>query len=354
MNSENQELIDVREGENFNHLLLYKYLSKKIEIKENDLQVLQFGGGHANLTYLLKFGNNEFVLRRPPLGPIAPSSHDMFREHTVQSALNKVFPLAPDSLFFCDDESIIGAKFHIMERRKGIVIRKAINNNFNFSKENIRKISFNMIDIISTLHNIDPSKIGLGSLGRPDGFVLRQLDGWEDRWRKSSHNKSTESRFDALLNHLRKTLPKPQATTILHNDFKLDNIMWNEKKKYVPEAVFDWDMCTRGDPLMDIGHMLNYWIDENDDDESKLITSMPYKNVIYPSRKEMINYYAKKTDFDMKDIHWYYAFGAFKLAVIIQQIYIRFLKGQTNDQRFSNFGIRVEALINRANKVYKI
>ena len=353
MNSENQELIDVREGENFNHLLLYKYLSKKIEIKENDLQVLQFGGGHANLTYLLKFGNNEFVLRRPPLGPIAPSSHDMFREHTVQSALNKVFPLAPDSLFFCDDESIIGAKFHIMERRKGIVIRKAINNNFNFSKENIRKISFNMIDIISTLHNIDPSKIGLGSLGRPDGFVLRQLDGWEDRWRKSSHNKSTESRFDALLNHLRKTLPKPQATTILHNDFKLDNIMWNEKK-YVPEAVFDWDMCTRGDPLMDIGHMLNYWIDENDDDESKLITSMPDKNVIYPSRKEMINYYAKKTDFDMKDIHWYYAFGAFKLAVIIQQIYIRFLKGQTNDQRFSNFGIRVEALINRANKVYKI
>ena len=182
---------------------------------------------------------------------------------------------------------------------------------------------------------------------------MRQLNGWAERWRQSSDNKVTENKFDNLINHLRLNLPNSQATTILHNDFKLDNVMWDDNDPLKPIAVFDWDMCTRGDPLMDIGHMLNYWIEENDDDDCKAITSMPTKNIMYPSRNEMIDYYSKKSGFNITNIDWYYAFGAFKLAVILQQIFIRFLRGQTKDQRFANFGIRINALINRANKVYE-
>ena len=165
-------------------------------------------------------------------------------------------------------------------------------------------------------------------------------------------NENLKSRFDKLTSHLRLNLPQSKIVTILHNDFKLDNIMWSNIDPFDPVAVFDWDMCTRGDPLMDVGHMLNYWIDENDNEECKFITSMPTDNILYPTRKEIIDYYSNRTGFDLENINWYYAFGAFKLAVILQQIYIRYLKGQTKDKRFSTFGNRVEALINRANNVF--
>jgi aminoglycoside phosphotransferase (APT) family kinase protein len=353
MNLENQELINIRKGEDLDHSSLKEYLLSHLDITENNIEVLQFSGGHANLTYLIKFGENEFVLRRPPLGPIAPSSHDMFREHRVQSSLNAMFPLAPKSILFCDNENIIGAKFHIIERRKGFVVRKSLRSDLNNSRDYMRNLGFKMIDIISDLHKINPEDVGLGNLGKPEGFVLRQLNGWAERWRQSSDNKVTENKFDNLINHLRLNLPSPQAITMLHNDFKLDNVMWDNKDPLNPIAVFDWDMCTRGDPLMDIGHMLNYWIEENDDDDCKRITSMPTENVMYPSRKEMIEYYSEKSGFNINNIDWYYAFGAFKLAVILQQIFIRFLRGQTKDERFANFGIRINALINRANKVYE-
>ena len=220
------------------------------------------------------------------------------------------------------------------------------------SRNKIRLLSFKMIDILAELHKLDPSQVGLGDFGRPDGFVLRQLNGWEDRWKKASEEKIKADRFNKLVTYLRSNIPKPQGATILHNDFKLDNIMWDIDNPLLPVAVFDWDMCTRGDPLMDIGHLLNYWIDEDDDNEANLITSMPVKNILYPKKSEIINHYALKTGFSIKDADWYYAFGAFKLAVIIQQIYVRFLKGQTQDMRFANFGKRIEALINRANGVF--
>jgi aminoglycoside phosphotransferase (APT) family kinase protein len=220
------------------------------------------------------------------------------------------------------------------------------------SKENIRKLSFRMIDILADLHKVNPNQVGLGDLGKPEGFVLRQLNGWEDRWKKSTENQYLKSRFDKLTSYLRSNLPQSQVITILHNDFKLDNIMWSNTDLFNPVAVFDWDMCTRGDPLMDVGHMLNYWIDENDNEECKSITSMPTDNILYPTRDEIIDYYSNRTGFDIENINWYYAFGALKLAVILQQIYIRYLKGQTKDKRFSTFGNRVEALINRANNVF--
>ena len=347
-----QDLIDVRKDEQLDLETLRQYLKNILKLEFNNLTTLQFSGGHANLTYLLKLDEKEYVLRRPPLGPVAPSSHDMYREHRVQSSLNTLFPLAPKSLYFCDDERIIGSKFHIIERRNGFVIRKKFEPYISLTKDNLRKISFKIIDVLSDLHKINPDEVGLGDLGKPDGFVLRQLNGWEERWKKSTEEKDLNSKFDKLISYLRSTLPQPQTVTILHNDFKLDNIMWSNANPFDSTAVFDWDMCTRGDPLMDLGHMLNYWIDETDHEDCKLITSMPVDKILYPTRKEIVDYYSKKTGFNVENISWYYAFGAFKLAVILQQIFYRYQKGQTQDKRFSNFGKRIDALINRANNVF--
>ena len=347
-----QELIDVRKDEQLDLESLRQYLKNILKLEFNNLTSLQFSGGHANLTYLLKLDEREYVLRRPPLGPVAPSSHDMYREHRVQSSLNTLFPLAPKSLYFCDEETIIGSKFHIIERRNGFVIRKQFEPYISPTKDNLRKISFKIIDVLSDLHKINPDEVGLGDLGKPEGFVLRQLNGWEERWKKSAEEKDLNSKFDKLISYLRSTLPQPQTVTILHNDFKLDNIMWSNADPFDPIAVFDWDMCTRGDPLMDLGHMLNYWIDETDNEDCKLITSMPVDKILYPTRKEIVDYYSKKTAFNVQNINWYYAFGAFKLAVILQQIFYRYQKGQTQDERFSNFGKRIDALINRANNVF--
>jgi len=347
-----QELIDVRKDEQLDLESLRQYLKNILKLEFNNLTSLQFSGGHANLTYLLKLDEREYVLRRPPLGPVAPSSHDMYREHRVQSSLNTLFPLAPKSLYFCDEETIIGSKFHIIERRNGFVIRKQFEPYISPTKDNLRKISFKIIDVLADLHKIKPDEVGLGDLGKPDGFVLRQLNGWEERWKKSTEDIDLNSKFDKLISYLRSTLPQPQTVTILHNDFKLDNIMWSNVDPFDPIAVFDWDMCTRGDPLMDLGHMLNYWIDETDNGDCKLITSMPVDKILYPTRKEIVDYYSKKTGFNVENISWYYAFGAFKLAVILQQIFYRYQKGQTQDKRFSNFGKRIDALINRANNVF--
>lgn len=347
-----QELIDVRKDEQLDLESLRQYLKNILKLEFNNLTSLQFSGGHANLTYLLKLDEREYVLRRPPLGPVAPSSHDMYREHRVQSSLNTLFPLAPKSLYFCDEETIIGSKFHIIERRNGFVIRKQFEPYISPTKDNLRKISFKIIDVLSDLHKINPDEVGLGDLGKPEGFVLRQLNGWEERWKKSTEETDLNSKFDKLISYLRSTLPQPQTVTILHNDFKLDNIMWSNADPFDPIAVFDWDMCTRGDPLMDLGHMLNYWIDETDNEDCKLITSMPVDKISYPTRKEIVDYYSKKTGFNVENINWYYAFGAFKLAVILQQIFYRYQKGQTQDERFSNFGKRIDALINRANNVF--
>jgi len=345
------ELIQVRKDEILNINSLKSYLTELFNENLNNFKIMQFGGGHANLTYLLSFNNKEYVLRRPPIGPIAPSSHDMGREHKVQKSLNALFPLAPKSIHFCENTNIIGCKFHIIERRNGYVIRKVFPSFVNVDQKYVNDLTYNSVDVLASLHLIEPNEVGLQRLGKPDGFVERQLNGWEDRWKKSTNSDQLNNVFDTLISKLRIKIPKPQHASILHNDFKWDNIMWSFDKVSKPVAVFDWDMCTLGDPLMDLGHMLNYWIDDQDPSESQLITSMPLEKIIYPRKNEIINFYSKKTGFNIDNINWYYAFGAFKLAVILQQIFIRFLNGQTKDKRFANFDVRIQALIKRANSI---
>ena len=321
------------------------YLREQLPETAGEMWVLQFPGGRANLTYLIGFGDTEYVLRRPPLGPIAPSAHDMGRENRVLSKLYAHFELAPRSFLYCEDESIIGASFQVMERRRGIVIRQEIPPPFGGDKNAERHIGKMLIDVMADLHLVDREAAQLEDLGRPEGFVERQLEGWAGRWDKSAHEDNLE--MSNLVEWLRKHRTESRYVALLHNDYKLDNVLVSNQKAGRAVAVLDWDMCTSGDPLMDLGYLLNHWADPSDPPHWLANTSMPSTAPGFPRRAEIIERYSICTGFDVSNIHWYYAFSAMKLAVIIQQIFIRFHRGQTQDQRFADYDERARAYISK-------
>ncbi len=340
------ELIDERAGERLDTARLEPYLHQRLPDAEGPLRVSQFGGGHANLTYLLRFGEAEYVLRRPPLGPVAPTAHDMKREHRVLADLWRVFPLAPRSYLLCDDPAIIGADFHVMERRHGIVIRTDLPACFQGDPALNRRIGEMIVDVLAGLHTADPEAAGLGDLGRPEGFAERQLRGWTKRWHAAKEQDL--DRVDKIVAWLERNLPAAQTAALLHNDFKFDNMMVEADNPSAAVAVFDWDMCTRGDPLMDLGYLLTFWGESGDDPAWIDAASMPTWHEGFPARAEVIEHYARATGFDLGEAHWHHVFGVFKIAVVLQQIYIRFLRGQTQDERFAVFGGRVAALMDKA------
>jgi aminoglycoside phosphotransferase (APT) family kinase protein len=340
------ELIELRADERLDTSRLEAYLRARLPGAEGPLELGQFGGGHANLTYLLGFGETEYVLRRPPLGPVAPSSHDMTREHRVLANLWRVYPPAPRSYLLCEDEGIIGAPFHVMERRHGTVIRADLPARFRGDPALARRIGEMIIDVLAELHRVDPEAAGLGGLGRPEGFVERQLAGWTKRWHAAKHE--DDPRVDAVAAWLERTRPASQAVSLLHNDYKLDNMLVGADDPAHAVAVLDWDMCTRGDPLMDLGYLLTFWGEAGDPPAWIEGASMPSWHEGFPSRAEAVERYARATGFDLSAVEWHHVFGVFKIAVVLQQIYIRYLRGQTRDERFAVFGARVAALVDKA------
>jgi aminoglycoside phosphotransferase (APT) family kinase protein len=345
------ELIAERPDERLDTARLEPYLRERLPGADGPLTVAQFHGGKANLTYLLRFGETEYVLRRPPLGPIPPGAHDMRREHRVLSVLHRRFPLAPQSLLLCEDESVIGAIFIVEERRRGFVIRDDIPSEFAERPELNRRIGFALVDALADLHGVDPAAIGLDGLGRVEGFLERQLSGWTRRWEASlggPEEDESRSRMAPVLDWLARTLPKERAGALLHNDYRLDNCLLDTKDPARVVAVLDWDMCTQGDPLADLGYVLNYWVEPGDDPLWREIAAMPTWRPGFPSRAEAIAHYAARTGSDVADILWYQVFAAFKLAVIIQQIYIRYVRGQTQDRRFASYAKRTLGLAAKA------
>ena len=349
------ELIAERPDERLDTARLEPYLRERLPGAEGKLSVAQFHGGKANLTYLLRFGDSnsprEFVLRRPPLGPIPPGAHDMRREHRVLSALSQCYRLAPQSLLLCEDESVIGAVFIVEERRVGFVIRDDVPAEFAARPELNRRIGFALVDALADLHGVDPNEIGLGDLGRVEGFLERQLSGWTRRWEASlggPEERESRAAMAPVLAWLGRMLPKERAGALLHNDYRLDNCLLNTTDPARIVAVLDWDMCTQGDPLADLGYLLNYWVEPEDDPAWRAIASMPTWRAGFPSRAEAVARYAARSGSDVGDILWYQVFAAFKLAVIIQQIYIRYVRGQTQDRRFATYATRVIGLANKA------
>lgn len=352
---ETAELIDERPDERLDTARLEPYLRAHLPDAEGPLSVRQFGGGKANLTYLLRFGDvaspREFVLRRPPLGPIPPGAHDMRREHRVLSVLHRRYPLAPRSLLLCEDEGIIGAVFIVEERRHGFVIRDDVPAQFAGRPELNRRIGEALVDALADLHLVQPSEVGLDDLGRPDGFLERQLSGWTKRWHAAQGGVEAEraaSETAPVIDWLERRLPNSRAAALLHNDYRLDNCLLDTADPAHIVAVLDWDMCTRGDPLADLGYVLNYWVEPGDPEEWRQIAAMPTWREGFPSRAKAIQRYAARTGFDVGAIDWYQVFAAFKLAVIIQQIYIRYVRGQTQDERFEFYWRRVLGLAAKA------
>jgi aminoglycoside phosphotransferase (APT) family kinase protein len=330
------ETIRVREDERFDENELRSFLRGKLPGTDEPLEVVQFSGGHANLTYLLRYGAQEYVLRRPPLGPVAASAHDMGREYRVLSVLYKAYPYAPRAHVYCEDVAIIGAPFFIMERRRGVVVRRVIPPQFGGGEDPVmnRRISEVLIDAMADLHDVDYASIGLANIGKPDGFMQRQIDGWTARYLRSQTKELPV--VDELSSWLSKSLPAPPSATLLHNDWRLDNMMLDAENPGRVEAVFDWDMCTLGDPFADLGTLLATWIEENEAGAGIAVT-MPSHTKGFLTRREAVQRYGERRKIDISHMSYYYVFGLFKMAVVLQQIFHRYHVGQTQDARFSSF-----------------
>ncbi|OLS26461.1 MAG: putative aminoglycoside phosphotransferase [Candidatus Heimdallarchaeota archaeon LC_2] len=345
------DTIDVREDEKFDEKALAEYIKGKIPGTKNPskLIVTQFGGGVANLTYSLKYDNYEYVLRRPPLGVLAKSSHDMGREFKVLSVLHKVFKFAPEALLYCDDLSIIGTPFFIMNRKDGIVIRKKFPNSYPDSEKAAYEISVALVDSLAELHSVNYQSIGLEDLGRPEGFIIRQIEGWYKRWIDAKEDDNPM--MDDVYNWLKSNIPNNSDYSIIHNDYKLDNMMFDANNPSKMIAIFDWDMCTLGDPLSDLGALLTYWTEPSDPDYFKEIAMMPIDIQGFMTRKELVQRYESKTGRKIENINFYHALGLFRLVVIVAQIYIRFLKGQTKDKRFGPLGKLIPLIIKASHEI---
>lgn len=303
------------------------------------MNVEQFPGGHSNLTYLLRFGAREFVMRRPPFGPVPPRAHDMAREYRILEALHPVFRLAPRPFLLCEDPDIAGSTFYIMERRRGLVVRAAEPPQLTDQPAARRRVSGAMVDALAELHTVDVNTSGLIAFGKLTGFVDRQVRGWSERWRGSQTSELPE--MDALAAWLATRLPPEQGPpTMVHGDFKLDNVMLDAGDLGRVVAVLDWEMSAIGDPLIDLGILLAYWVHTANLAQQDALTPVTNRPGWF-TRSEIIERYRRRSVRDLTRIKFYEVFAVFKLAVVLQQIFYRYHRGQTDDSRFAALDTRV-------------
>jgi len=344
------DTIAVRTGEQLDWEKVEQYLRTHIpDIGAGTLEVRQFPSGASNLTYLVRIGDWEGVLRRQPLGPVAPKAHDMQRESGLLERISPVFPLAPRPYLFCDDLTIMGVPFYVMERRKGIVLNDTFPVGTEVTPELGRRISEMVVDTLATIHAIDWQAAGLAEFGHPEGFLQRQVISWIERYTRSQSEKSPDA--SAVTRWLVEHIPASPAPALIHNDFKLNNMLLDAHDLSHPVAVLDWEMTTIGDPLFDLAISLGYWVQPDDPAELReILPTVTYLPGFY-SRAEFMERYAQKSGRDLSSMHFYLTFAYFKLAVILQQIYIRWLRGQTQDQRFAIFGSRINILVDHATRL---
>ncbi|MEX1364091.1 MAG: phosphotransferase family protein [Nannocystaceae bacterium] len=322
----------VRDGEQLDLSALDAYLGRELPQLSGDLVIEQFPSGHSNLTYLLRKGPTELVLRRPPLSVQVESAHDMGREHRVLAALQGVYPLAPRPLSYCDDPAVIGAPFYVMERRQGVILRKKLPKELGVDAPMLRRMCESLVDELAALHGVDLEAAGLADFGRPQGYVRRQVEGWIRRFDKA---KTTEvPDIERLGAWLRQRIPPDGEPTLVHNDYKFDNVMLDPADPARIVAVLDWELCTVGDPLMDLGTTLGYWVQADDDPRWQAMAFGPTNLPGAMTRRELAQRYAERTGRDTSNMLFYYCFALLKIAGIVQQIYFRWSKGYTKDPRF--------------------
>jgi aminoglycoside phosphotransferase (APT) family kinase protein len=343
------ETMSVRPEAVLDHAVVSGFLRGRLSNADGPLEIVQFAGGHANLTYLLRFGEQEYVLRRPPSGPLAAGAYDMAREFRVLSALSPVYPPACQAFLFCDDASVLGAPFFVMERRRGLVIHKEMPPQYLNRPDLYRRLSEALIDSLVALHAIDYRAVGLETLGKPEGFVERQVTNWIKRWERA---RLTElPLMDELGRWLLAHLPRSQAPTLLHNDYKLDNHMVDPANIARIVALFDWDQCTLGDPLVDLGLFLNYWTEADDAPARQALAQAPTALPGFYTRAELVQRYARQSGRDVSAIAFYETFALWKTATVVMQLFVLYKNGQLQDERLADFGQRVVQLAETAHAV---
>ncbi|TDB68983.1 phosphotransferase [Arundinibacter roseus] len=339
----------VRAGEEINVNALQDYLHTQKILPAAVLDVRQFPGGYSNLTYLLKTQDQqEYVLRRPPFGAEhIKGGHDMEREFRVLTMIQQAgFTKIPKPIDLCTDLQVMNCPFYIMERVPGVILRAQSDNARALPAAALRTTSEALVDTLADLHKIDIYKTGLNQIGKPEGYIRRQVEGWYKRYLASQTDDLPA--MEQLYNWLNASMPAEHAPTLIHNDFKYDNLVLNPENLSEVRAVLDWEMCTVGDPLMDVGTALSYWSEAGDGafEQSFNLTCLP-GNL---SRQEFAQRYAQQSGRDVSGILYYYVFGLFKNTVVMQQIYARWKKGLTRDERFGRLLVGIQSLSDTARK----
>jgi len=348
--SQASELLDapaqVRPGEELDLSRLEPFLRSHFPEEGKDITVRQFPSGHSNLTYSVALGEREMVLRRPPFGTKVKSAHDMGREFRVLSKLHIAYPLAPKVLLYCDDDTIIGAPFYLMERLRGIILRRDPPPALEFSAATARRLSENFVANLARLHALDYAAIGLGEIGKPEGYLQRQVSGWIVRYAGSKTHDFPE--VEPLATWMQQHMPTPAGATLIHNDYKYDNTVLKADDPTQIVGVLDWEMSAIGDPLTDLGTALAYWINPNDPDELQQLRWGPTTRAGSLTRAALVESYARATGRDVSQMPFYLTFARFKVAVIVQQIYYRYHHGLTRDPRFAQMPGVVKTLLRAA------
>jgi aminoglycoside phosphotransferase (APT) family kinase protein len=344
----------IRSGEELDVARLEPYLRGHFPGLAGELSVRQFPSGHSNLTYSVSLGEREMVLRRPPFGSKVKSAHDMGREYHVLDKLHAAYP-APTPLLYCTDESVIGAPFYVMERVRGIILRRNLPEGLELPPQTARRLSEAFIDNLAALHKLDYAALGLGELGKPQGYLERQVKGWIERYYGSKTHELPE--VESIAAWLKEHMPAQSGSTLVHNDYKYDNMVLDAADITRIRAVLDWEMCTLGDPLTDLGTALAYWVQADDPTEVQMVRWGPTGIPGSFTRTELVERYHQKAGRDVGNIVFYYVFALFKVAVIIQQIYYRYHQGLTKDTRFASMGevtkmlLRVSLLAAERNRI---
>jgi len=337
----------VREENRLDLDALLPWLHAQIpDLPETQPKVAQYPGGASNLTYALDFGNRTLILRRPPSGTRPKSGHDMGREYRVLSGLYGHFPV-PQPLAACEDESVLGAPFYVMEKLEGIILRRDLPEGLTLDPDRANSLCRDFWQRLIDLHQLSPAECGLAELGRPEGYVKRQIEGWNGRYQKAATEDAPDAKdvMEWLAAH---QIPENGRASLIHNDYRFDNVVLSPDDSLRIIGVLDWEMCTVGDPLMDLGCALAYWVHDDDDAELESIRMQPSDLPGMMRRETITDWYQEQTGFEINHPAFYLSFGLFRLAVIAQQIYYRYAMGQTTNPRYMPFGPMVHTLVRRA------
>lgn len=334
---------DIREGEDLDTAALAAYFRDAAPELAGDLAIRQFPGGASNLTYSLQANGREYVLRRPPFGSNVASAHDMGREFEVLSRLQGVFEYAPRPVVHCTDESVIGAEFYVMERLTGIIVRRDLPEGMSLSADQAARLCESLLDVQAELHTIDVEAAGMADFGKPAGYVERQIRGWNKRFRNARTDDVPDC--EPIMAWLEDKMPRdPGRAAIIHNDYKLDNVVLDPADPTRIIGVLDWEMATLGDPVMDFACSMSYWVQADDPETLQGVRMGPTNLPGMLTRDQMLARYRERTGLDVDNWDFYYVFGVFRLIAIVQQIYKRYKEGKTQDERFKAFRIFVPVL----------